>query len=115
MLQKLQMAGLGVLCAAVVYMIYRLSMNDWATDRLDAYWDFFVKRTATRGYILSRLPANSSDAAPCEICFAIESDTVRIHGASWDIYRLVKKLDVGKITKEQLEAKSRWPSEKLPL
>lgn len=114
MLEKFQMAGFILLCLVLAYWMYRMWANDWATTRMCRYWDFFTTRMTARGYTLDELPTGG-DASPCEVKFSIESDTVRIHAPSWDIYQLVKKIDAGKITKEQLEAKSHWPSTPMPL
>ena len=98
------------------YKCYKLQKNELATNELINHWDFFKSRMRTKGYELGIAPYSQYKyVPPCDIIFGIESESVCIHGKSWAIYRLIKQIDSNKISKEQLEAKSFWPSEKLPL
>lgn len=111
------MTKLMVVCAAVLaaaaYIIYRMASDNYGTERLDAHRTFWNGRMKAKGLTLNEVPGNGDDSL-CDVKWLLTSDTVRIEKSGWGMWKLIRAVDKGTVTIQQLEAMSKWPVTRLP-
>lgn len=103
-----------IVVPAAAYFCLMMILNDRGTMAISNNYTFWAARMKAKGFVLSQVPG-SRDDAPCEVQWKLMSDDVRIIRGGWSMYRLIKKIDAGKVLHCRLQAASKWPSSKLPV
>lgn len=101
-----------VVAIVVAYGCYVMIANDRGTTKLSDHSTFWKARMRVKGLELTSQAAY--DAAPCDVKWILTGPTVLVKKPGRIRLRLVKAIDKGTVTIQQLEAMSKWPVTRLP-